>query len=125
MVAVATTFPYVSIWSLSGKPSLPLLQDWYLKSTYDTGRRESHYVNVVHPQLPHGYLLAYPIGGLFPALLHGHRALRPSVVESEQKETADWDICRIYSILTFNTITFQELLQAQLPDASTIVPLWG
>ena len=55
----------------------------------------------------------------------GHRALRPSVVESEQKETADWDICRIYSILTFNTITFQELLQAQLPDASTIVPLWG
>ena len=130
MVALATTFPYASIWSLSGKPSLLLLQDWYLKSTYDTGRRESHYVNVVHPQLPHRHslrdiLLAYPIGGLFPALLHGHRALRPSVVESEQKETADWDICRIYSILTFNTITFQELLQAQLPDASTKALLWG
>lgn len=57
MVALATTFPYVSIWSLSGKPSLLLLQDWYLKSTYDTGRRESHYVNVVHSQLPHRHSL--------------------------------------------------------------------
>ena len=74
--------------------------------------------------IPFGISTDLPHRGLFPALLHGHRAL-PSVVESEQKETADWDICRIYSILTFNTITFQELLQAQLPDASTKALLWG
>lgn len=72
-----------------------------------------------------GIWLAYPIGFLFSDLLLGHRALLPSVVESEQKETADWDICRIFSMLTFNTITFQELLQAQQPDASTKALLWG